>query len=260
MANLKLSKLVLYDNWPGVPNQNIGFPTRSLNCGTAGKGWDNTVDNFSSADETIRALNASPASGKTRVRIGEKRQAYTDNTNCPGYYTMMYLCLHSFEDGMDISKDFSDGHFFHSPSDVGCISCSEWADTSVGPYFVVSRCTTGADVTRNVAAAIFCSTYTYSDGTGVNANGYGDGYGWAWVGGVCPCKDITILDDETGAGKGVELTVDGVLGRGPVWLCQTGAAALLMSTDLSNINDATLGAGDEAIAAQAIGWVCDSAA
>lgn len=259
MAKLNLSRLVLYDNWPGVPNQKIGFPTKSLNCGTAGKGWDNTVDNFSSADDTQRALNAAPVSGgKTRVRLGEKRQAYHDSTDSPGYYTMMYLCLHSFEDGMDISKDFSDGHFFHSPSDVGCISCSEWADTSVGPYFVVSRCTTGADVTRNSAVAVFCSTYTYSDGTGVNTAGYGDGYGWAWVGGVCPCKDVTLLDDETGAGKGVELTVDSVLGRGPVIMCQTGATAWLMSADMSNINDATLGAQGECPAI--IGWVCDSAA
>lgn len=262
MATLNISKLVLYDKWPGVPVPHAVYPNRTKGCGTAGKGWDNTVDNFSSADDTSRALNLSPASaGKTRVRIGEKRQAYHESTENPGYYQMIYLCLHSFEDGMDISKDFSDGHFFHSPSDIVCISNSEWADTSVGPWFVVSRCTTGADVTRNCAVAVFCSTFTYSDGTIVAANGYGDGYGWAWCGGVCPINDVTLLDDETGAGKGIDFTVDAVLGRGPVVLDQTGAAAWLMSADESNDFDLTTGVVTMPNrAARVIGWVCDSAA
>lgn len=265
MATLNISKLVLYDKWPGVPVPHAVYPNRTKGCGTAGKGWDNTVDNFSSADDTSRALNLSPASaGKTRVRIGEKRQAYHESTENPGSYTMMYLCLHSFEDGMDISKDFSDGHFFHAPNLTTnlCVSNSEWADTSVGPYFVVARCTTGSDFTRGSGAvAIFCSTYTYSDGTIVAANGYGDGYGWAWVGGVCPINDITLFDDETGAGKGIDFTVDSVLRGGPVFLCQTGVAAWLMTCDETNILDDTEGVVVVPNpAAMAIGWVCDSAA
>lgn len=252
MANLRLSKLILNDRWPGVPDLRLGVPTG---------GWDNTVDNFSSADDTQRALNAHPSSAKTRVPLGQKRQAYTDNTNCPGSYTMMYLCLHSFEDGMDISKDFSDGHLFHMQAGVGCISCSEWADTSRGPYHVVSRCTTGGEPTRGMPVAIFCSTHTYSDGTGVNAAGYGDGYGWAWVGGVCPCKDITIMDDGSGNTKGVDLTVDAGVGRGPVFLCQTDAAALLFACDETNILDLTSGVVvDHEPGSMAIGWACVSAA
>lgn len=264
MANLHLTRLVLLDKWPGVPNPNIGFPTKTLGCGTAGKGWDNTVDNFSSADDTARALNkGSNTAGHTKVRLGEKRMAYHESTDSPGWYTMMYLCLHSFEDGMDISKDFSDGHLFHSPNLTTnlCVSNTEWADTSRAPYFVVARCTTGCDFTKaGGPVAVFCSTYTYSDGTNVSANGYGDGYGWAWIGGVCPCKDITLFDDETGAGKGVEITVDGALHKGPVFLCQTGAAALLMSCDESNVNDATTGVTGVDPASLAIGWACASAA
>lgn len=271
MANLHLTRLVLYDNWPGVPDQKLGYPTRTPSCGTNGKGWDNTVDNFSVVDDTARYLNAQPPSGgKTRIPIGQKRQLYHDSTDSPGYYTMMYLCYHSFEgrasgsNSLDISKEFSDGNFFCTPATVGCISNSEWADTSRGPYFVVSRCTTGADVTQACAVAVPCSTEIYSDGTAVSSanNGYGDGYGWFWVGGVCPCKDITLLDDETGAGKGVEITVDAGLGRGPVLLCETGAAAWLMACDMTNISDAD---SSEAIpgaspGSRPIGWACASAA
>lgn len=252
MANLRLTRLILNDTWPGVPNARIGIPT---------DGWDNTIDNFSSADETARALNAR---GKfPPVPLGEKRMAYTDNSNCPGWYTMMYLCLHSFEEGMDISCDFSDGNFFHGPTLTNSdTSTSEWSDTSLGPYFVVSRCTTGSDFTRaGGPIAIFCSTNTSSDGTIVATRGYGDGYGWAWVGGVCPCKDITLFDDSLSL-KGVDLTVDSPMHRGPVFLENTSGCALLMSCDNTNIKDADPSEGNNLMiaGARAIGWVCASAA
>lgn len=254
MATIRLTNLILNGRkWPGVPTPYLGVPTN---------GWDNTVDNFSSADETARALNGHK-SGVTRVPIGQKRQAYTDNTNAPGYYTMMYLCLHSFEDGMDISADFSDGNFFHAHSDLTSAATAEWQNTSgIAPYFVLSRCTTGSDFTKaGSPIAIFCSTKTYSDGTKVSAQGYGDGYGWAWVDGVCPCKDITIFDDGSGNKKGVDLTVDTATDRGVVFLENTGGCALLMDADESNVNDVTTGivTGLEP-ASLAIGWVCASAA
>lgn len=249
MATLRLTKLVLDDKWPGPVNPNLGIPTG---------GWDNSKDNFSTADATGRAQNAGDA-----VPLGQKRMAYTDNSNCRGSYTMMYLCLHSFEDGMDVSQDFSDGHFFHAPNltSNADLSQTEWSDTSRGPYFVVSRCTTGNDfTTAGGPVAIPCSTKTYSDGTVNATNGYGDGYGWFWVGGVCPCKDVTIMDD-SGFFTGVDLTVDSLVRKGPVFLCQTGAAAWLMSCDPSNVMDDTAGAAlNPSAAALRIGWVCDSAA
>lgn len=263
MANLRLSRLVLYDKWPGLPSPHAVYPNRTAACGTAGKGWDNTVDNFSVADDTSRYLNrGGPNRGGTRVRIGEKRQAYTDNTNCPGYYTMMYLCLHSFESGAakgDISKDFSDGRFFCAPAGLVCASSSEWADTSVGPYHVVSNCYTGSDVTKIGMLAIPCSTYIRSDGTLVDSanNGFGDGYGWFWVGGVCPCKDATLLDDETGSTKGVDITCES--DKGPVLVEVTGGAAWLLPADITNLTDATSLTGPDTGGLIA-GWVCDSAA
>lgn len=254
MANMRLCRLVLDDKWPGVA-QHADFPVRTSACGTNGKGWDNTIDNYSSADDTARALNAGPYA----VPLGSKRQAYTDNTNCPGYYTMMYLCYHSFCDGLDISKDFSDGNFFCAPAAIGCASCSEWADTSVGPYHVVSRCYTAiaSDATKAGRIAIPCSTHIYSDGTGVNAAGYGDGYGWFWVGGVCPCKDATILDDETGDQKGVDLTCQ--CDRGAQIIEITTGLPMLMPDDMSNMADAT-GSVGSTTASIAIGWTCASAA
>lgn len=256
MANLRLTQLRLKP-WPGPVNFHAGIPNQSLNSKC---GWDNTNDNFSTADATARACNAN----RTQ-RLGEHRAAYTDNTNCPGWYVMTYLCLHSFEDGMDISKDFSNGHLFHAPYVTTnlCMSNSEWSDTSELPGHVVIRCTTGCDITKGgCQVAIPCSTYTYSDGTGVYAAGYGDGYGWFWTGGVCPCKEITIMDDGSGNYKGVDLTVDGALHKGAVYLCTTGAAALLMSCDQSNVNDTdtTSAMVGPQPAAMAIGWCCMSAA
>jgi len=232
MARLRLTKLILEDNWPGVPDQRFSTPTN---------GWDNTVDNFSSADNTARAFNNS--GGSRRIRIGEKRQGYTDNTNCQGKFTMMYLCLHSFEKGLDISRDFSDGNMFHAPAGPGCISNSVWSDGSTGPYFVVSRGGFGSDVSKHCAVAVFCSTNTYSVGPDACVNGYGDGYGWAWVEGVCPCKEIAIFDDKTGSLKGAEITVDDNLDAGPVYLRRDGSSPILSGAD----------------GAVRIGWVCASA-
>jgi len=257
MANMQITKIVLNGSkWPGDPVPGLGYPTRTPACGSNGKGWDNTIDNFGSADDTQRALNASPAVG-ARVPMGQKRQMYYDSTENPGSYTMMYLAFHSYEDGMDISKDFSDGLFWCAPVSAGCISTSEWADTSKGPYFVVGRCTTGTDATKGAPLAIPCSTHIFSDGTVVNANGYGDGCGWFLIDGVIPAKDITLLDDETGAGKGVEITCQ--CGRGPFIVEITGDQPILMPADISNVTDATgaVGLSPESIVG---GWCCGSAA
>ena len=253
MANLRLSRFVLNDKWPGPINFNIGIPNRSPNSKC---GWDNTYDNFTTADETARALNKNHTQ-----RIGEKRAFYHDSTDCPGWVTMMYLCYHSFCKAAtgDFSKDFSDGNFWCSVAGLICQSTSEWADTSVGPYFVVTKCYTGSDVTKTGILAVPCSTHIKSDGTVVNTQGYGDGYGWFWVGGPCPCKDITLFDDETGDGKGVDITC--AVGRGPVMAEVTGGTAWLMATDMSDLADATNFAGvGRDMAGLLVGWTCDSAA
>jgi len=261
MANIPITRIQLNGRFPGAVNRFNWFPTKTANSGVNGKGWDNTVDNFSSADDTARALNAgNPSGGGNRTPLGTKIACYYDDTVVAGWYTMQYLCLHSFEDGMDISKDFSDGKFWCAPADLSTASTSEWADgNGEVPYFVVTRCTTGSDATKGAPMCIPCSTHIYSDGTGVLAAGYGDGYGWFLVDGVMPVKDITLLDDETGAGGGVEITAQ--IQRG-AWICEiTGDQPILMGTDMSDLADATNVAGTgKDMAGMIQGWACGSVA
>ncbi|HIJ71148.1 MAG TPA: hypothetical protein HPP87_07270 [Planctomycetes bacterium] len=260
MANMALTKLTLYDRWPGDPEPGLMYPTRTNACGSNGKGWDNTNDNFCSGDDTQRALNAAPATG-SRIPLGQKRRIYYDSTENPGSYTMMYLAFHCHSAAStycDISKDFSDGNFWCAPAGVGCISASEYADTSKGPYYVVGPCYTGTDVTKGSPMCIPCSTNIRSDGTTAATNGYGDGCGWFLVGGVMPINDITILDNGAdGAGKGAEITC--ACERGS-WMAEvTGGTALIMATDMSDLADATDVAGTgKDMAGMIQGWCCGS--
>ena len=250
MATVRLTKLILDGHkWPGTP-VNLGMPT---------DGWDNTVDNFNTADATNLAF-------KPPVPIGQKRQLYTDNSYAPGYYTMMYLCFHAFEsDAVSetncISGDYSDGHFWCAPIKQGatCASASMWADTTGIPYFVVTKCPTAGDQTRGGPIAIPCCTHINSDGTTAAANGYGDGYGWFWVDGVCPCKDVTILQGLGGSAAGADITTDALMGHGAVMLEITAATGDLQSCEVSNILDATGLTGFDP-ASLAIGWICQSGA
>jgi len=244
MANFRLSKLVLQDKFPGAVNPNLSTPT---------DGWDNTKDNFVTT----------AASDQPSYPVGTKISVYTDNTNCPGYYTMAYLALTScYSSGACISADFSDGKFFCSHPKTGCASQTQFADTSEVPYYVVHMCYTTAatDLTKGTPVAIPCATLA-PDGSAASTNGYGDAYGWFWVGGVCPCKDATILDDGSGNYKGVDVTVDGALHPGPVFVCYTAATQLITSADETNALDNTTGivtVPDPA--ACIIGWACSSGA
>jgi hypothetical protein len=238
MATLKMRNLVLLDKWPGVPNMNLGMPAN---------GWDNTKDNF-----VTTAVTDQPA-----YPLGTKIAAYTDNTNCPGWYTMMYLQYHCYSSLLCISRDFSDGKFWCSATKE--YSTAQIADTTTGiPYYVVTSCVSGTTscVTFGTPVAVPCATLG-GDGTTAVANDYGDAYGWFWVGGVCPCKDATLMDICTGTMVGVDMTVDTILHRGPVFLCTTGSAGWLMAADESNFNDLTTGIVVSADpAAMAIGWTC----
>lgn len=181
---IPLTTVTLVDNWPGVVNPNLSIPTN---------GWDNTFDNFGTTSGNI-----TPS-----VPIGTKVMAYTDNTHQPGWYTMMYLMYHSFESDC-ISQDMSDSVQLCVPFDG---STAELYDNTNTPWFVVTNEVTNValnnDGTRSGLIAFPCATLD-SDGTSAYGNGYGDSYGWFWVGGVCPCKDATILDGTSGNGLGVE--------------------------------------------------------
>jgi len=195
---IPLSSVQLLDRWPGPVNPNAGIPTN---------GWDNTVDNFKTSSGVVTIRNG----------IGEKRMAYTDNTHAPGWYTMMYLSYHAFENCC-ISADVSDSLQLCTPYDG---SDCEWYDNSHAPYFVVTNEITrgNSDATRGMRIAFPCATLD-SDGTsaGADNNSYGDSWGWFWIGGVCPCKDATILDGTAGSGFGVEFECASTFTGGPLTL------------------------------------------
>jgi len=241
MATIRLSRLSLIDKWPGLANPNLSIPTN---------GWDNTIDNF-----TTTASGQAPS-----YPVGTKIMAYTDNTNCPGYYTMMMLMYHDFS-AQDVSGDFSDGNIFCSHVATGCASTAELADTSRAPYFVVAKCYTAiaTDVTKGTPVAVPCATIA-SDGTVAYTNGYGDAYGWFWVGGVCPCEDATLLQGTVGSLLGADMTVNATTAPGPVFVDYTTGVPLLMGCDNSNSMDATTPAVTKNVDSLACGWVCVSAA
>ena len=250
MATLRLSHLILNDKWPGFPNPNYGTPS---------EGWDNTIDNFKTTSEQ----NTPP-----RYTPGTKIMGYTDNTNCPGNYTMMYLQYHD-PSSVDISADFSDGMMFCCHIDGSkCMN----ADTSISPYYVVSRCYTGStltvatDQTKGMPIAVPCATITADSSVALTSGSpadlsYGDAYGWFWVGGVCPCKDVTLMQGTIGSEKGADVSTDSVLTRGAVIMCVTGGAGLLMAADETNALDNTTGvATTKDIGSLVVGWACGSTA
>jgi hypothetical protein len=251
MANVRLAHIVLKDKWPGEAAE-LGIPT---------DGWDNTVHNFNTLDDTAKALDPP-------VPLGQKIKHYTDNTNCPGWYTMIYLCYHDVS-AVDVSADFSDGNFWCSHVDT---SKSQWSDVSQAPYFVVSRCYTGTnrltatDATRNAPLAVPCASVTadsslHASITDNYTTGYGDAYGWFWGGGVCPVKDVTIMGDltygSTCGGRGVDITAGQDLERGSVFAEFSGATLMLTAGEFSSLAEST--EANAMYFCEPIGWACCSA-
>ena len=251
-ANIRLAYLNLHDTWPGEANQNLGIPT---------DGWDNTVENF----QTTASGQAVP------IPVGQKRSVYTDNTNCPGTYTMMYLAYHDTS-SYDVSGDFSDTQFWCAA--LGDSSRTQWSDGSKTPYYVVSRCVTGTntmmrtDATVGAPLAVPCASIT-ADSSVSSASGdapvdddFGGAYGWFWVGGVCPVKDVTIMADltygSTCGGRGVDITAGTDLKRGNFYAEISSAALILTSGDFTELFDETLTSAMSL--QQSAGWACVSAA
>jgi hypothetical protein len=209
MAGLPLSKLVLNDGFPGPVNPNLGIPKNGWNRGGQG-------------------CVTSP-----EYPVGTKIMAYTDNTHCPGWYTMYYGTLASYCADADVSADFSDGKFWCSHT---CLTADaadatyELAtnDGSSQPAYVLASCytTAGWDGTKGAPIAVPCASM----------DGYD--YGWFWVGGVCPCADATIIDGTSGDGVGVDVTTDDVR-AGAVFLEYTATTGLLTAIDITQISDAT---------------------
>ncbi len=249
MAGINLSSVILFDKWASPVNPNLGKP-----C----DGWDNTIDCFKTTATT----------DKPSYPLGTKIMVYTDNSWAPGWYTCMYLMYHSCEAGAlyDVSKDFSDGFPACSHAD-GTTAQALIADTTAIPYYVVTRCISGetfgeVDYSRVGSAgayAIPCWTAS-SDGTAAYVAGYGDSYGWFWVGGVCPCKDVTLFDaSSTGIGCCVSGSFN-TRGKGPLYFEVSQALSTgYLTNDISNC---IVVAGDISYAPltiQSIGWSCMTA-
>ena len=206
MATIRLSRLILADGFPGDVDDNLGVPAN---------GWDNTTDNF----KTTSADGTSDAWLKGTYPMGTKIKAYTDNSACPGWYTMMYAAFHCYTKGpttnFDITGDFSESAFMCSKIGQGCSSQTMF-DTSAAPWYVLGNCFSSfsSDLSCGSPLAIPCTSMS-GDGTlaSLEENGYGDSFGWFWVGGVCPCKDVTILQGLGGSLQGADITC--TVDRGP---------------------------------------------
>jgi hypothetical protein len=200
MAGIALANIRLIDNWPGEVNPNLGIPTN---------GWDSTEDNF----PTTAADTPVPS-----YPLGTKIMAYTDNSACPGYYTMMYLMYHAVSATVGIVEatvDFTAGSHFCFHHDTSDAVHYDAADTSTVPYYVVSSVASGAtagavDVTKSSGVAIPCASISAGESSAAFVSGYGDSYGWFWVGGVAPIKDCTIMKGDDDLIIGPDLTTDWV--------------------------------------------------
>lgn len=183
MAVASFGDLVLVDRWPGHVNPNLGIPTN---------GWDGTDGNFvTTAADTPPPL----------YPVGTKIEAYTDNSNNPGYYTMAYLAYHCYSSAIGLieSTDLSlgRGFCFHYDASDAVAYAAQGADTSIVPYYVVTSPESGADavsdITKGGAVAITCATKSAGESSAAYVSGFGDSFGWFWVGGVCPVQDVSIF-------------------------------------------------------------------
>jgi len=236
MATMHLTQLNMVDRWPGTPSPHLGKPTG---------GWDNTTDNYNTADDT--GLAWTPP-----YPLGTKIQQYTDNSVCPGYYTMMYLMYHCYSatggviDASSYCITNGYGYCCHYDGSDAQAYAVEGADTSWVPYYVVSSPFGGGaatcEITKGSPIALPCASIDYGGSSASYANGYGDSYGWFWVGGVCPVSDATFFYgcEGTSAGAaGGEVTIDTHVIPGAVVVEYTGNTGVLEYAGLSLAEDST---------------------
>lgn len=234
MTTIHLGQMNLIDRWPGAVNPNLGIPTG---------GWDNTTDNFNTADDTASAW--SPP-----YPVGTKIMAYTDNSHNPGYYTMMYLMYHCYSatggviDASTYCISNGYGYCFHYDDSDAQAYAAEGADTSWVPYYVVASPFGGGgstcEITKGSPLAIPCASLDYGESTAAYVSGYGDCYFWAWVGGVCPAADATFLQGaDINDPLGCEITTDAHIIPGPIVVEYTGNTGIIEYAGISIGEDST---------------------
>ena len=249
MGVVSLGDLVLTDRFPGHVNPNLGIPTG---------GWDSTEANFvTTAADTPAPLY--PA--------GTKIEAYTDNSNNPGYYTMAYLSYHCYSTTVGVIEagdlSLNVGWCFHWDQSDAVFYAAQGADTSIVPYYVVGGIEGQADgftdSSKGGALAIPCLSKSAGESSAAYVSGYGDSWGWFWVGGVCPVQDVTLFKGAADTSfAGLDVTCGGNLIAAPFIVELTSAngvpefAGASAAEDSTDVGVTTLPFGC------AVGYACTS--
>ena len=231
MAVVSIGDLQLIDRWPGHVNPNLGIPTN---------GWDGTTDNF-----VTTAADTPPPS----YPVGTKIEAYTDNSNNPGYYTMAYLAYHCYSSTVGVieSDDLSIGKGFCFRYDGSeAVAGSDYTTTTLNPYYVVAGIESHAgeaavtDATKGGRLAIPCLSKSAGENVGAYVSGFGDSFGWFWIGGVCPVQDVTLFKGELDTDYvGLDLSTDAHVISAPFIVEFTTDSGILEYAGMSTAFDTT---------------------
>ena len=191
MAGIAMKDIVMKDNFPGVPNFNLGIPKN---------GFDSPVH----SDVTTPTYP-----------IGTKIQAYNDGTGIKGPYTMIYLAHYCLSDYDTLPEGATNGLLCQAFCNSSCVSADGTANAAfkvTGPGNA-ALATGFAEGTMNGIAAFACASMSRHDTTADGAAV--PGFGWFWCGGVCPEADITLFaadhstDGNVAVGMAVGVVVDG---------------------------------------------------
>jgi len=170
MAGIAARKIVLYDKWPGQPNQNLGIPTGG----------------FASTEVHDVTNPAYP--------VGEKISIRTDFSSVKGNSTLTYLqyfCMSGENAVEEVSSGFP---LFQQACNSTCVdgSSSAYTCTNAAGLDTGYQCGTAVGT-----MAIPCGTLSYRSAAEVTtAQANTGGYGFFWTGGVCPVGDVTFFDTD----------------------------------------------------------------
>jgi hypothetical protein len=173
MAGIASRKIVLYDKWPGQPNQNLGIPTGGF-----------------ASTELHDVTNPG-------YPVGEKISIRTDFSSVKGNSTLTYLQYFCMS-GENPVEDLSTGWpVFQQACNSTCADGTNAAYTCTNAGSFYASGTGYACGTAIGTVAIPCGTLSYRALAEVTTGGANTGgYGWFWTGGVCPVGDVTFFDTD----------------------------------------------------------------
>lgn len=186
MADIFLRDVLLFDQWPGVPDPNLSCPT---------EGFD-----------------ASTQCSSTPVwPLGTKIQNYNDSTYGPGYYTMIYLMfcetsVHAY----DIDDPSTGYNMCFHVNDV-CDNIPGNSDAA-NYWYIVTNDLTSSDGTLGGALAF--AAYDLSGNSGTTES---NECGWFWCGGVNPCITDSATNTADCTRLAGEIRTDGSVTQGKLF-------------------------------------------